>query len=96
MRRVLRDLDLVVTVDASDRVLRGQDVVIEDGVIIEVTDACAGGDRRWGSDAELIDGRGRLVMPGLVNLHTHLPMTLLRGLAEHVDLQGLPGDRVGR
>ena len=24
------------------------------------------------------------------------PMTLLRGLAEHVDLQGLPGDRVGR
>ena len=27
-------------------------------------------------------------MPGLVNLHTHLPMTLLRGLAENVDLQG--------
>ena len=46
MRRVLRDLDLVVTVDASDRVLRGQDVVIEDGVIMEVTDASAGGDRR--------------------------------------------------
>ena len=88
MRRVLRDLDLVVTVDASDRVLRGQDVVIEDGVIIEVTDASARGDRRWGSEARVIDGRGRLVMPGLVNLHTHLPMTLLRGLAEHVDLQG--------
>ena len=27
-------------------------------------------------------------MPGLVNLHTHLPMTLLRGLAENLDLQG--------
>ncbi len=27
-------------------------------------------------------------MPGLVNLHTHLPMTLLRGLAEDVDLAG--------
>lgn len=37
---------------------------------------------------EWIDGRGKLLMPGLVNLHTHLPMTLLRGLAEDVDLQG--------
>jgi 5-methylthioadenosine/S-adenosylhomocysteine deaminase len=27
-------------------------------------------------------------MPGLINLHTHLPMTLLRGVAENVDLQG--------
>ena len=27
-------------------------------------------------------------MPGLVNLHTHLPMTLLRGLAENLDLEG--------
>jgi 5-methylthioadenosine/S-adenosylhomocysteine deaminase len=27
-------------------------------------------------------------MPGLVNLHTHLAMTLLRGVAEDVDLQG--------
>lgn len=39
-------------------------------------------------DTLVIDGRGKLLMPGLVNLHTHLPMTLLRGLAEDVDLQG--------
>jgi 5-methylthioadenosine/S-adenosylhomocysteine deaminase len=36
----------------------------------------------------VIDARRKLVMPGLVNLHTHLPMTLLRGIAEHVDLAG--------
>lgn len=36
----------------------------------------------------VIDARGHVVMPGLVNLHTHLPMTLLRGVAENVDLQG--------
>jgi 5-methylthioadenosine/S-adenosylhomocysteine deaminase len=40
------------------------------------------------TDTIEIDARGKLVMPGLVNLHTHLPMTLLRGLAEDVDLQG--------
>ena len=39
-------------------------------------------------DVTVIDARGKLLMPGLVNLHTHLPMTLLRGLAENVDLQG--------
>jgi 5-methylthioadenosine/S-adenosylhomocysteine deaminase len=39
-------------------------------------------------DLTVIDATGCLVMPGLVNLHTHLPMTLLRGLAEDVDLEG--------
>ena len=36
--------------------------------------------------AETIDCRGRLVMPGLVNAHTHAPMTLLRGLADDLRL----------
>src|SRR5881398_786797 len=31
--------------------------------------------------ADTIDCGGRVVMPGLVNAHTHVPMTLLRGLA---------------
>ncbi|HPB73610.1 MAG TPA: amidohydrolase family protein, partial [Phycicoccus sp.] len=39
-------------------------------------------------EVTVIDGRRMLALPGLVNLHTHLPMTLLRGLAENVDLQG--------
>src|SRR5262249_59477479 len=35
---------------------------------------------------ETIDCRGRVVMPGLVNGHTHVPMTLLRGLADDLRL----------
>jgi 5-methylthioadenosine/S-adenosylhomocysteine deaminase len=35
---------------------------------------------------ETLDGRGKLVMPGLVNTHTHLPMVLLRGLADDLPL----------
>ncbi len=35
---------------------------------------------------ETIDCRGRVVMPGLVNAHTHAPMTLLRGLADDLRL----------
>jgi 5-methylthioadenosine/S-adenosylhomocysteine deaminase len=36
--------------------------------------------------AETIDCAGRVVMPGLVNAHTHVPMTLLRGLADDLRL----------
>jgi 5-methylthioadenosine/S-adenosylhomocysteine deaminase len=35
---------------------------------------------------ETIDCRGRIVMPGLVNAHTHAPMTMLRGLADDLRL----------
>ena len=35
---------------------------------------------------EIVDCRGRVVLPGLVNAHTHAPMTLLRGLADDLRL----------
>src|SRR5438093_5212415 len=36
--------------------------------------------------AQTIDCTGRVVMPGLINAHTHVPMTLLRGLADDLRL----------
>jgi 5-methylthioadenosine/S-adenosylhomocysteine deaminase len=35
---------------------------------------------------ESIDAGGGIIMPGLVNVHTHLPMTLFRGLADDLPL----------
>ena len=35
---------------------------------------------------EFLDAKGGLIMPGLVNTHTHLPMTLFRGLADDLPL----------
>jgi 5-methylthioadenosine/S-adenosylhomocysteine deaminase len=83
-RVVIEHASHVVTVDDTDTVLTDTTVVVEDGVVTELRPAS---DRSVDADT-VLDGRGRLVMPGLVNLHTHLPMTLLRGLAEDVDLQG--------
>jgi len=77
----------VVTVDEDDRVLTDTTVVVDDGVITEVG-AAAGDPTPTPGDEVVIDARGKLLMPGLVNLHTHLPMTLLRGLAENLDLHG--------
>lgn len=35
---------------------------------------------------ETYDGRGKILMPGLYNAHSHVPMTLLRGLGENMPL----------
>lgn len=76
----------VLTCDDEATVLSDASIAIGDGRILAIGPA-VDLDARV-SAAEVIDARGHLVMPGLVNLHTHLPMTLLRGVAENVDLQG--------
>ena len=42
--------------------------------------------RRDYSAQEVVDCNGKVLMPGLVNAHTHVPMTLLRGLADDLRL----------
>lgn len=37
-------------------------------------------------DAGKVEAAGRIVMPGLINSHTHVPMTLFRGLADDLEL----------
>ena len=55
---------------------------IEDGVITRVDEhplPVSRGDT-------VVDGGGKLALPGLVNAHTHLPMSLFRGMADDVPL----------
>ena len=42
--------------------------------------------RKGYSAAQVIDCGGKVLMPGLVNAHTHVPMTLMRGLADDLRL----------
>jgi len=48
--------------------------------------AAVGKDVKEKADT-VIDARGKVVLPGLVNAHTHLPMTLLRGVADDMPLK---------
>lgn len=43
---------------------------------------------------EIYEGRGKLLMPGLVNAHSHAPMTLLRGYGENLSLQRWLNERI--
>lgn len=48
-------------------------------------------ERNWG---EIIDGRKKLLMPGLVNSHTHVPMVLMRGYGDDMPLDRWLNDRI--
>ena len=56
-------------------------VLIENDKISEISQDLVSQDAQ-----EVIDGEGKLLIPGLVNTHTHLSMTLLRGLADDLPL----------
>ena len=56
--------------------------------------AYVGRERPKGDFGRRYDGRGKLLMPGLVNAHSHAPMTLLRGYAEGLSLQAWLNERV--
>lgn len=73
MSLTLKDADIIVTQDDAQRELTRATVIIEEGVI-----------RRIGQDlapvGTIIDARGCLITPGLVNTHHHLYQTLTRAV----------------
>ena len=69
---------IVVTMNASGDIFPSGAVAISGHSIVAVGPAAAiaAGVRAQ----ETIDCRGRAIIPGLINAHTHAPMTLLRHL----------------
>jgi imidazolonepropionase-like amidohydrolase len=57
----------VVPMDKKERVLENQTVLVRDGFIVEI-----GKKVKIPKDAQIIDGRGKYLIPGLVDMHTHL------------------------
>jgi 5-methylthioadenosine/S-adenosylhomocysteine deaminase len=76
--------DWVVTMAAGGSVIEDGAVAIDDGVILAVGPA-ADIVARYPA-AEILSGDNRVVMPGLVNGHSHAAMTLLRGVADDLAL----------
>jgi cytosine/adenosine deaminase-related metal-dependent hydrolase len=76
--------DYVVTMDPHLTVIENGAVAVDDGVIIAVGSATEIESRY--TALETLPGGGRVVMPGLVNGHSHAAMTLLRGVADDLAL----------
>jgi 5-methylthioadenosine/S-adenosylhomocysteine deaminase len=74
----------VVTVDAQRRVIPQGAVAVQGGRIVAV-----GGDAEIEAryhGADVLDAGGGIVLPGLINAHTHAPMVLFRGIADDLKL----------
>src|SRR6188472_1042082 len=74
----------VVTMDGGGRVLPRGAVAISGTDIVAVEPAEAIASRYTAKDT--YDAGGQVVMPGLINTHTHAPMVLYRGLADDLAL----------
>lgn len=74
----------LVTMNANYEVFPDGAVAIQDDVIVAVGQTSAIRAQYKGENE--VDCRGQAIIPGLVNAHTHVPMTLLRGLNDDLRL----------
>ena len=81
MERILLHHCRALLMDEAATVLDDAFVVVEGETIASVTPT-----RPAGAFTQEIDCGGNVLMPGLVNAHTHIPMTLMRGYAGGCDL----------
>ncbi|MBF0411886.1 MAG: amidohydrolase [Desulfamplus sp.] len=73
----------VLTMDSQMRRIDKGYVAVKDGQIVQIGSS----EQLVGTQAlEVIDANGGIIMPGLINSHTHASMTLFRGIADDLPL----------
>ncbi len=75
MKKIIKNA-IIVTMNKDNEIIRNGQVEIEDSKITYV-----GSIRE--EEGDIIDAKGNIIMPGFVNTHCHLAMTLFRGYAEN-------------
>ncbi len=75
----------VVTMNAPKTVIENGAIAVRKSEIVAVG-TVAEITQKF-SSTQTIDAGGKVVIPGLINTHTHIPMTLFRGIADDLDLQ---------
>lgn len=70
----------VVLFENEDVVIKNKDIKIENGKITKIDDNIDN------ENDEIIDAKGNIVMPGLINTHSHIAMSIFRGTFEGCNL----------
>ena len=83
----------LLTMASPEEIVENPVIGIREGKVdfIEKGEIAAG---HYGAAREIIDASGCIVMPGLVNVHTHLAMTCFRGLADDLPLMTWLNDHI--
>jgi 5-methylthioadenosine/S-adenosylhomocysteine deaminase len=86
MRILITDVRLI---QASTSSARTVDLGIENGRISFIREHSLSNSEKGPHQESwdrIVEGQGRLILPGLINAHTHLGMTLLRGYGDDLPL----------
>ena len=86
--RTLIKAGMILTMDDQRQIFEPGHLLIDERKIIAVGEP---GEIDSTRVEKVVDFSDRLVMPGLVNAHTHTPMSLFRGLAEGISLFTMDG-----
>jgi 5-methylthioadenosine/S-adenosylhomocysteine deaminase len=73
----------VVTMDQDRTIIENGAIAIKDGKILSIGKASGMRGRRA---RQTINASGKVIIPGLINTHTHVPMVLFRGISDDLDL----------
>ena len=80
MRKVIKN-GIVITMNKDRDKYEKVDIVIDDDTITDII------DNYKGKYDVLIDAKDKIVMPGLINAHTHLGMSYFRATNDNLPLQ---------
>ena len=75
----------IVTMDQTRRIIDDGGIAIAKGRIVAIGPRAE--IERSYTSRQRVSGEGKVLTPGLINGHTHVPMVLFRGLADDLDLQ---------
>jgi 5-methylthioadenosine/S-adenosylhomocysteine deaminase len=76
----------IVTMDPDRRVIEGGFLAVRGDSVVAIGEQVATMFPKGLTATKTIDARGKIVIPGLINGHTHIPMVLMRGLKDDVTL----------
>jgi len=74
----------IIPIRPRGRVLEGFGIAVDEGRVAAILPERSGREKY--PRAEVVTLPDHVVLPGLVNMHTHSPMTLMRGYADDLDL----------
>src|SRR5215217_7443294 len=75
----------IVTMDQTRRIIEDGGIAISNGRIAAIGSRAE--IERGYTSRQRVNATGKVITPGLINGHTHVPMVLFRGLADDLDLQ---------
>lgn len=84
----------IVTQNSERRIIKDGAILVEGEKIVDIGQSEKLEKKYAKEKNKIIDGRGKVAMPGLINAHTHAAMALLRGFADDMPLKEWLGKKI--